>query len=65
MVKGYERDLKRLLRDADCDFVRSGKGSHEIWYSPLTETNFVVPNNVLSRHLANVILRQAGLPKSF
>lgn len=65
MVKGYEAALKAKLSAAGCSFVRSGKGSHEIWWSPITNRHFVVSHGVLSRHLANAVLRQAGLPKSF
>ncbi|MDE2329263.1 MAG: type II toxin-antitoxin system HicA family toxin [Bradyrhizobium sp.] len=50
---------------AGCTLVRQGKGSHEIWYSPLTDRNFPVPVGIPSRHTANAILRQAGLPKAF
>jgi hypothetical protein len=53
------------LRAAGCTLVRQGKGSHEIWHSPLTRRNFAVPINIPSRHTANAILRQAGLPKAF
>ena len=45
--------------------VRQGKGSHEIWHSPITGQNFPVPIGIPSRHTANAILRQAGLPKAF
>lgn len=45
--------------------VRQGKGSHEIWQSPITKQNFAVPVGIPSRHTANAILRQAGLPKAF
>ena len=45
--------------------VRQGKGSHEIWHSPITRRNFPVPVGIDSRHTANAILRQAGLPKAF
>lgn len=65
MVRGYEKDLKALLSDAGCVFVRHGKGSHEIWYSPVSDAHFAISKGVVSRHLANAILRQAGLPKSF
>jgi hypothetical protein len=40
-------------------------GSHEIWHSPITKRNFAVPIGIPSRHTANAILRQAGLPKAF
>ncbi len=59
------RDLARLLREAGCSFLREGKGSHEIWRSPLSGRTFTVPANITSRVLANAILKQAGLPKAF
>jgi hypothetical protein len=65
MAPQFDRDLRELLRAARCTFVRQGKGSHEIWYSPITRRNFPVPVGVSSRHTANAILRQAGLPKAF
>lgn len=62
---GYTRDVKKLLQDAGCSFVRQGRGDHEIWYSPLTDTNFPVDSNIKSRHTANQVLKQAGLKKAF
>jgi hypothetical protein len=50
---------------AGCIFVRAGKGSHQIWYSPITERRFPVPVGIVSRHTANGVLEQAGLPKAF
>ena len=61
----YTRDLKRHLREAGCQFERQGKGDHEIWYSPITNIRFVVDNNIKSRHTANAVLKQGGLPKKF
>jgi predicted RNA binding protein YcfA (HicA-like mRNA interferase family) len=40
---------------------RQGKGSHEIWYSPVTGRTFAVPANLKSRRLAGEILKQAGI----
>ena len=59
------RELAEILREAGCQFERQGKGSHEIWYSPLTQRTFTVPTNIDGRPLANAILKQAGLPKAF
>src|SRR6266851_3632089 len=39
------RPLADLLREAGCRFERQGKGSHEIWYSPITRRTFTVPAN--------------------
>jgi len=57
--------LKKLLLEAGCSLERQGKGDHEIWYSPITDRRFVVDGAILSRHTANAILKQAGLPKAF
>jgi hypothetical protein len=56
-------ELKRMLQAAGCRFERQGKGDHEIWYSPNTRRRFVVDNQLRSRHTANAVLKQAGLPK--
>jgi hypothetical protein len=65
MAPQFDRLLRELLLAAGCRFVRQGKGSHEIWFSPSTQRNFPVPIGIPSRHTANAILRQAGLPKAF
>ena len=64
-MAGFERELRKLLTDAGCTFHRQGKGDHEIWYSPISERSFTVDNVILSRHTANGVLKQAGLPKHF
>jgi predicted RNA binding protein YcfA (HicA-like mRNA interferase family) len=65
MAEQFDRRLRDLLRAAGCTLVRQGRGSHEIWHSPMTERNFAVPTGIPSRHTVNAILRQAGLPKAF
>jgi len=51
MAPQFDKPLRDLLRAAGCLLVRQGKGSHEIWHSPITKRNG--------------ILRLAGLPKAF
>ncbi len=65
MAPQFDKPLLDLLRAAGCTMVRQGKGSHEIWHSPITQRNFAVPIGIPSRHTANAILRQSGLPKAF
>jgi HicA toxin of bacterial toxin-antitoxin, len=65
VTQSFTPDLKRLLLAAGCRFVRSGKGDHEIWYSPVTQVHFVIDSKIKSRHTANALLKQAGLPKHF
>ena len=61
MGSTFYPELVALLRQAECTFVRQGKGSHEIWFSPLTNKNISVPFTVQSKHTANAILKQAGI----
>ena len=64
-MSDYTPHLKRILKDAGCFFERQGKGDHEIWFSPVTGIRFVVDSKIKSRHTANAVLKQAGLPKKF
>ncbi|HDG97099.1 MAG TPA: type II toxin-antitoxin system HicA family toxin [Desulfobacterales bacterium] len=61
----YTRELKKHLQKAGCRFERQGRGDHEIWWSPVTGVRFVVDRHIKSRHTANAVLKQAGLPKKF
>lgn len=65
MGRGYERQLKKLLTEAGCRFVRPGRGDHEIWWSPITQQHFTVDRGVALRHTANGTLKDAGLEKAF
>lgn len=65
MAPQFDRELRERLRAAGCTLVPQGKGNHEICHSPITLRSFAVPVGIPSRHTANAILRQAGLPKAF
>lgn len=62
-MANYTPEVKQILREHGCRFDRSGKGDHEIWYSPITNRKFPVDSKILSRHTANAVLKQAGIPK--
>ena len=64
-MKSFTPELKRILEEAGCAFVRHGRGDHEIWESPISQHRFTVDNSIKSRHTANAVLKQAGLPKRF
>jgi len=65
VVASFTPDLKKVLQAAGCKFVRPGKGDHDIWFSPHTSMHFPVDSKIKSRHTANAVLKQAGLPKKF
>ena len=64
-MESYTAQLKAILLRAGCQFERQGKGDHEIWFSPITAIRFPVGGKIKSRHTANAVLKQAGLPKQF
>lgn len=64
-MASFYRDLTDILRANGWDFHRSGRGDHEIWRSAFLGKSVTVDRSIKSRHTANAVLKQAGLPKSF
>ena len=65
MGQNFTPELIRLLKAACCSMVGHGKGDHDIWESPINGRRFPVDGKILSRDMANTVLKQAGLPRSF
>jgi len=61
----FEKAVRKILRENGCYFVRRGKGDHDIWYSPITNQNFPVDGKIKSRHVANAVMKQSGVPNRF
>jgi predicted RNA binding protein YcfA (HicA-like mRNA interferase family) len=61
MGSGFYPQPRDILSAHGCTFARQGKGSHEIWHSPIVGKTFPVAATIMSRHLANAILKQAGI----
>lgn len=38
------KDVIKQLKANGCEFIRHGKGDHQIWYSPKTGKKFTVPH---------------------
>ena len=60
-MASYYRKVTRMMLDADCTLHRQGKGSHEIWICPLSQTPITVPKTLKVRNTANAILKQAKI----
>jgi len=58
---GFYAAVQGILLEHGCFLHRQGKGSHEIWYSPLTGNPFPVSVTMNTRQMANLILKQAGI----
>ena len=61
----YSKALRDVLGKHGCYFVRHGKGDHDIWHSPISKEMVVVDSEIKSRHLANKILKKAGINHKF
>ena len=64
-MNDYAPAVRRILRENGFAFLRQGRGDHEIWQDIKTGRKVSVDGTIKSRHTANGILKQAGLPKSF
>jgi len=61
----YEKKVRQILVEYGCNFVRHGKRDHDIWHSPITGKNFPVDGEIRIRHIANAIMKQAGINHHF
>jgi len=64
-MKDYGKAVRDILSKNGGYFVRHGRGDHDIWYSPITNRNITVDGTIPSRHMANEVLKQAGIKKQF
>jgi hypothetical protein len=64
-MKEYGKALRDILDKHGCYFVRRAKGDHDMWYSPITKQKITVDGKIPSRHMANVVLKQAGIKERF
>ena len=61
----YGKKVRRILLDHGCSLLRRGKGDHDIWRSPITGLPITVDGEIKSRHVANAILKRAGIGRRF
>jgi len=61
----YEKKVRKVLSANGCHFLRRGKGDHDIWSSPISNATFPVDTKIKSRHMANEIMKQAGIKHKF
>jgi len=57
----YEKKVRKKLAENGCYLLRHGKGDHDIWFSPITKLPITVDGVIVSRHVANGIMKRAGI----
>jgi predicted RNA binding protein YcfA (HicA-like mRNA interferase family) len=62
----YTKDIIRIFMKNGCVLIpKRGKGDHSIWRCPNAIRPITVDSAVESRHLANEIMKQAGINYKF
>jgi hypothetical protein len=62
-MNGYYSRVIEILKANGYRYKRPGNGAHEIWTNG--KRNQTVSKNMPSRDMANVVLKQCGIPKAF
>lgn len=62
-MTGYYQAVISVLKDHHYSYLRPAGGAHEIWTNG--KRNQTVSKNMPSRHMANTIMKQAGISHRF
>jgi len=62
-MNGYEKLVKEVLKQHGWWFLRTGKGSHDIWTNGSDTVS--VNHECKSRHTANGIMKACGIKHHF
>ena len=64
MPKGFYKDVCKEIKSLGFSYHSNAKGSHENWIGK-SGIRLLIPHNLVSRHTANAILKDAGSGKKF
>lgn len=62
-MNGYYTQVAQQLRKHGFEIVRQGATAHQLWGNGSRQVT--VSTNCASRHMANVIMKQAGIAHRF
>lgn len=61
MVDGFGKRLRLLLREHGWEFLRRGRGDHEIWHNPVTGDRVTLDRGTRAVGTAYSILKKVGI----
>ncbi|MDR2575019.1 MAG: type II toxin-antitoxin system HicA family toxin [Treponema sp.] len=61
----YEKKVREILSKNGYSFHHHGKGDHDIWFNQIMNKKVTVDSKIKSRHMANQIMKEAGIPYHF
>jgi predicted RNA binding protein YcfA (HicA-like mRNA interferase family) len=61
----YEKKVREVLKRYGWVFHHHGKGDHDVWTDRMGERKVTVDGKIKSRHMANTVLKEAGIDYHF
>jgi predicted RNA binding protein YcfA (HicA-like mRNA interferase family) len=61
----YEKKVREVLKQHGFAFHHHGKGDHDVWFNASMGAKVTVDGKIKSRHMANLIMKQAGIDYHF
>jgi predicted RNA binding protein YcfA (HicA-like mRNA interferase family) len=61
----YEKKVREILKRNGFTFHHHGKGDHDIWLNESFNIKVTVDGKIKSRHMANQIMKEAGIDHHF
>ena len=61
----YEKKVREVLKRSGFTFHHHGKGDHDVWYSETKNRKVTVDGKIKSRHMANTVMKEAGIDYHF
>jgi predicted RNA binding protein YcfA (HicA-like mRNA interferase family) len=59
----YEKKVREILRQNGFTFHHHGRGDHDVWSKSVIKVT--VDSKIKSRHMANQIMKEAGIDHHF
>jgi len=61
----YEKKVREVLKQHGFLFHHHGRGDHDVWFKVSDNIKVTVDGKIKSRHMANQIMKEAGIDYHF
>jgi predicted RNA binding protein YcfA (HicA-like mRNA interferase family) len=61
----YEKKVREVLKQHGFAFHHHGRGDHDVWFKVSSNIKVTVDGKIKSRHMANQIMKEAGIDYHF
>jgi predicted RNA binding protein YcfA (HicA-like mRNA interferase family) len=61
----YEKKVREVLKRYGFVFHHHGRGDHDVWFKAAVNIKVTVDGKIKSRHMANQIMKEAGINYHF